>query len=125
MFLTFTTHMYSRWRYWLFLLVTLILNILFIIFYNPVEFNPVTQRDEPVEVLCPVIYSFENSSLNDDLHENYVVSTFVLGSLYLLLAIWMVVEYFVLMWPHFVLPKFLYSYWAKLGDYNLTEPISK
>jgi hypothetical protein len=95
----------------------LVLNILFIIFYNP--------GFEGVEVVCPQIYSFENGTLNGDLSDKYVISTFILGSAYALLAVWMVLEYFIITWPHFVLPKFLYKIFSKLTKYRLTAPLSK
>jgi hypothetical protein len=51
-------------------------------------------------------------------------STFILGSAYALLALWMVLEYFIITWPHFVLPKFLYKLCSKLMEYRLRAPLS-
>ena len=126
--LTLSLHPFSQWRYWLLLLVTLILNILFIIYFNPDDSNSDGSGQNGtavVELVCPRIYSFESEAFNEALVDEYVVSTFVLGSLYLLLAIWMILEYFIVTWPHFVLPRFLYTYCDKLEKYRLTRPLSR
>lgn len=109
----------SKTRYWLLLLVTLVLNIFFIIYYMP------TINEESI---CPTIYSFVNGTVNPDLHTDYVISTFILGTLYAVLSFWMLLEYFVVTWPHFVLPKFLYSLkkiFQKLQRYRLLSWTSK
>ena len=97
--------------------MTFVLNVLFIIYFQP---------DNPLEeIVCPQIYSFSNGSFNQDLEEEYVIATFVLGSLYAVLAFWLVMEYFMVTWPHFVLPRFLYTIGEKLKQYRLTSPIAK
>lgn len=120
---TFHHTLSSRWRYWLFLVVTLVLNILFIIFFVPGPEIGENGENITVEEFCPRI--LVNGSINEDLPAKYIVSTFVLSSLYLLLAIWMVLEYYIVTWPHFVLPKILYTLSDKLGEYQLTAPIAR
>ena len=87
----------SQARYWLLLLVTLVLNIMFIIYFTPDE-----------EEICPIFFSIDNGTMNPDFHE-YVISTYILGSLYAMLVAWMLLEHFTVTWPHFVLPKILYT----------------
>ena len=102
----------SQLRYWLLLFVTLVLNILFIVYFNP----------GPGEVLlCPQIYSFGNGTLNQDLDDDYIIATLFMGSLFAFLSVWMVLEYFVVTWPHFVFPKILYSIRDKIGKYFKTK----
>ena len=101
-------------RYWLLLLATLVLNILFVVYFRPAD-----------EVVCPQIYSFTNGSFNEDLNPQYVIATFVVGSIYAILSFWMVMEYFIVTWPHFVMPKFLYTFKNKLAKNRLTAPFSK
>lgn len=99
-------------RYWLLLFVTLILNILFVVYFNP----------GPEETLfCPQIYSFNDETFNPELDGDYVLATLFMGSLFGFLSVWMIMEYFIVTWPHFVLPKTLYSIYDKLGKYNITS----
>ncbi|XP_019851941.1 PREDICTED: inositol 1,4,5-trisphosphate receptor type 3-like [Amphimedon queenslandica] len=46
---------------------------------------------------------------------------FVLGAIHLFLSLWIVVEYFVINWPHFRLPSFCYTLRAKLEYAVLKE----
>ena len=94
--------------------MTFVLNVLFGIYFQPVN-----------ELVCPQIFSFVNGSLNEDLEYNYVIGTFVLASVYLLLTLWLLLEYFIVTWPHFVLPKFLYNVKRKLEKNRLTASIAK
>ena len=103
----------SQGRYWLFLLVTLILNIIFIVY------------DRGARV-CPTV-ALTNLTLSgeDEDRINYILSNFVVGAVYFILAVWMLLEFFVTNWPHFVLPKFLYKFYDILGSYALTAPFAK
>lgn len=91
----------SRTRYWLLLLITLLLNIFFMIYYEP---------QGPGGIGCPHLFAGAgNFTLNPALNTSYVIANFVLGTLYFLLTVWMLLEYFIVTWPHFVLPEFLYT----------------
>ena len=107
----------SLTRYWLILLVTLVLNVMLIIYFTPSE-----------EEICPIFFSFVNGTINPDFTEEYVISTFVLGSLYAFLVAWMILEHITVTWPHFVLPKFLYDiskYCRKVERYRCLSWITK
>lgn len=108
--------LYSRIRYWLLILLIIILNILFIVYFTP-------PRGE--EIVCPSILSFSNNSLNENLDEDYVALTVVVGAAFALLSVWMLLEYFIVMWPHFVLPKIMYTFLGDLDEYRLLAPFSK
>ncbi|XP_019861438.1 PREDICTED: uncharacterized protein LOC100634093 isoform X2 [Amphimedon queenslandica] len=45
----------------------------------------------------------------------FTIVFYVLGAGHLLLALWIVVEYFIINWPHFKLPTFAYNARAKIG----------
>ena len=93
---------FSTVRYWLLLLLTLVLNIIFIVYFVP---------NDDVRKICPHFFLFANGTLSPDpdLPHDYVIGNFVIGSLYAFLVVWMLLEYFIITWPHFVLPKFLYN----------------
>ena len=83
------------------LLTTLILNIFLIIYFGP--------HDN--EKSCPSIFHFHNGTISDDeISHQYTIATFFLGSLYAFLSIWMLLEYFIVTWPHFILPELLYTF---------------
>lgn len=98
----------SRFRYWLMLMVILALNILLIVYYHPGSNS----------TICPVSVSYQNGTLNQGFDIRYVVSTFVLGGIFAILTVWMLLEYFIVTWPHFVFPEFLYN---KLYDWLNVE----
>ena len=106
----------SQMRYWLLLLVTLALNIVFIIYFVPSDEN-----------FCPQLFSFDNGTIgpDPDLPDEYVIANFILGSLYAILTVWMLVEYFTVTWPHFVLPEFLYSFKNYCKRHRLLSFLSK
>ena len=62
---------------------------------------------------CPALLDRNNTNftlgINNELSNSYVIATFVLGALYFILTIWMLLEYFIVTWPHFVLPEILYT----------------
>lgn len=93
---------YSRERYWLLLLVILTINILLLVYYNPDN-----------NAICPISILNQNRTLaielNKDFETKYVIFTVTLGGLFTFLAIWMLLEYFTVTWPHFVLPEFFYK----------------
>ena len=91
---------YSRARYWLLLLVILALNILLFLSDN--------------DTICPISISYQNGTLSEDFKIKYVALTFLLGGLFAFLAVWMLLEYFIVTWPHFVLPVFFYDKLYKL-----------
>lgn len=86
---------YSLERYWLLLLVILALNILLIISDN--------------DTVCPISISYENGTLSEGFEVQYIALTVLLGGLFAFLAVWMLMEYFIVTWPHFVLPEFFYD----------------
>ena len=92
----------SQPRYWFLLLLTLVLNILVIVGYS----DPNNMEEGRVQVIRNLD---ENSTItNPNVKKPLAIAIYVLGGLHLLLAIWMVMEYFIVTWPHFVLPEFLY-----------------
>ena len=109
---TFSSLFSSQARYWLLLLVILALNILLIVYYNPSN-----------ETVCPIAFNFhpsENESIiNDGFSNEYVVSTYVLGSLFAFLTVWMLLEYYIVNLPHFVPPRILYTCSDKMEKYKL------
>ena len=84
----------SKLRYWFLLLLTLALNIVVIIAYKAPKPNTLIPTKPELRV--------NNSLINPILF-------YVLGGLHTLFSLWMVLEYFIVTWPHFVLPKFLYK----------------
>ncbi len=89
----------------------LALNILLIVYYNP-----------PTETVCPIAF---NGTVNDGLSNQYVISTFVLGGVFAILTFWMLIEYFIVTWPHFVLPQILYTLSDKLEEHKLTQWLAR
>ncbi len=87
----------------------LALNILLIVYYDP-----------PSETVCPIAFDFQNGTVNDGFSNEYVIATFVLGGVFATLTLWMLLEYFIVTWPHFVLPHFLYTLHDKLERHKLT-----
>lgn len=80
--------------------MTLLLNITLAVYYEPKMMN---------EGMCPVFFHYVNESVNPDINHELIITTGILGSIYTILVIWMLAEYFTITWPHFVLPKFLYK----------------
>ena len=74
--------------------------------------------DNMEEGRVQVIENLDNNSTitSPFVAESLSIAIYVLGSLHLLLAIWMVMEYFIVTWPHFVLPEFLYKICFKRFD---------
>ena len=109
--------LYSQARHWLLLLVTVLVNLMLMIYFRP------TIREEG---LCPLFFLFTNNgTINPDFTHDHVISTFVLGSLYALLVIWMILEHFIVTWPHFVLPKFPYAISEWLQRHYISSRITK
>ena len=117
------------------LLVILALNIALIVFYEPDD-----------ETICPIAFNytsigrdfqtffdFSNSSnessvdslqlspVNEGFSSTYVALVFLLGFVFAVLTVWMLLEYYVVTWPHFVLPKFLYTLCKKLAKYAVVR----
>ena len=108
------TFINSRPRYWLFLLVTFLLNIIFIVYFQPI--------DPIAEEFCPTISSLSNITENS---EEFITATFITGSIYAVLVIWMVLEFLIVSWPHFVLPPILYLVKEKLDGNRMTKLLAK
>ena len=88
----------------------LVLNILLIVYYDP-----------PTETVCPIAFDFENGTVARGFSDEYVITTFVLGGVFACLTVWMLLEYFLVTWPHFVMPHFLYTLTDKMDRYTLTR----
>ena len=93
----------SRFRYWLLLLTILVLNILTII------------HSDDDTMACPSVFTI-NTSIPGKLIDPtvYIESIVILGALFSALSVWMLVDYFVTTWPHFVMPRFVYTYSCKI-----------
>jgi inositol 1,4,5-triphosphate receptor type 1 len=105
---------YPTQRYWLLLFITLLLNLFLLLTFSV----PEDRRNDATNATWPDAAG----SFKPDV-QNYFRSflLFVLGGFHLLLALWMVAEYFVVNYPHFFLlvPSFISK--AKDRSVNKSE----
>ncbi len=96
---------FSVTRYWLLLLLTLVMNIIVVVTYRaPSPITSAPTRPEFSLAIVPLLI-------------------YAIGGVHTFFAGWMALEYFVLNGPHFVLPEFLYRIKiipAKFSQYRLT-----
>lgn len=96
---------FSRQRYWFLLLLTLALNIFIII-------DPTVALRNNLAFINSSDPRFGGNVVPFPFfHRNNLLFLIVilLGILHSFFSIWMVLEYFILNWPNFVLPEFLYK----------------
>jgi inositol 1,4,5-triphosphate receptor type 1 len=84
------------WRSRFLMFLTVILNLFLLITYQVP--NGATQIIRPDVAHAMYFWFF-----------NYLI--YILGAVHLIMSIWIVLEYFIISWPHFKLPMFCYQIW--------------
>ncbi len=78
------------------ILLTVLLNLIVLASYE----MPVSQGGVMNNRTIPAVPTIRNE---------FQITLYALGSLHIFLSLWMVLEYFIVNWPHFVVPEILCS----------------
>lgn len=77
--------------------------------------------DIGIDIMDNLVMDEDVRFLNVGFSGEYVAYTFLLGFVFAVLTFWMLIEYFVVTLPHFVLPRFLYTLSKGLAKYRIIQ----
>ena len=110
----FCYHYSSLTRWWLLNILTLIINIIVIIGLqvpsNELASLYTNESDSNIKLLSDSELEESDSNTIPVIRDGFRPAMIVVGIFHLLFAIWAVMEYFIVKWPHFVFPEFMLGY---------------